>query len=46
MVTIGALLFFSMALVACSDEGSAEKAGKEVDEAFDSAKEKVHDATK
>ncbi|OKY75359.1 MAG: hypothetical protein BM485_08820 [Desulfobulbaceae bacterium DB1] len=36
----------AMSLAACSEEGSAEKAGKEVDKAFDSAKEKVHDATK
>ncbi len=32
--------------VACEKEGTAEKAGKEVDRAFDSAKKKLDDATK
>ena len=32
--------------VACEKEGPAEKAGKEVDRAFDSAKQKLNDATK
>ena len=32
-------------LVACGEEGTAEKAGKEIDKAFDAAKEKVHEAT-
>jgi hypothetical protein len=46
MITVSALLFFTLAVAACSDEGTAEKAGKEVDKAFDSVKEKIHDATK
>ena len=32
--------------VACEKEGPAEKAGKEVDRAYDSAKQKLNDATK
>jgi len=32
--------------VACEREGTAEKAGKEVDRAFDSAKQKLDEATK
>ena len=32
--------------VACEKEGPAEKAGKEVDRAFDSAKKKLNDVTK
>jgi len=47
MVMIGALVSLTMALVACSgEEGTAEKAGKDIDKAFDSAKEKIHEATK
>ncbi len=46
IVIIGALISLTMALVACSEEGTAEKAGKEIDKTFDSAKEKVHEATK
>ncbi|MBU0909995.1 MAG: hypothetical protein KKC76_00755 [Proteobacteria bacterium] len=46
MVVIGALISLTMALVACSEEGTAEKAGKEVDKTFNSVKEKVHEATK
>jgi hypothetical protein len=32
--------------VACEKEGTAEKAGKEVDKAYDSAKQKLNEATK
>jgi len=32
--------------VACEKEGTAEKAGKSVDKAFDSAKQKLNEATK
>ena len=32
--------------VACEKEGTAEKAGKEVDRALDSAKQKLDEATK
>lgn len=46
MAVIGALVSMTMALVACSEEGTAEKAGKKIDKAFDSAKEKIHEVTK
>jgi len=53
MIMIGALVSLTMALVACGEEGTAEKAGKEIDKtgkeinkAFDSVKEKIHEATK
>lgn len=44
------LSFFLAALTAgmitgCEQEGSAEKAGKQIDQAFDTVKEKVHEAT-
>ena len=32
--------------VACEKEGTAEKAGKEVDKAFDNAKQKLNESTK
>jgi hypothetical protein len=35
-----------LSLVACNNEGGAEKVGKKIDKTFDSAKDKVHDATK
>lgn len=38
------LLIFSA--VACEKEGSAEKAGKQVDQALDDAKKKFEEATK
>lgn len=40
------LLFLALSTVACEKEGDAEKAGKEIDKAFNAAKEKIHDATK
>lgn len=40
------VLFFTLALVACEQEGSAEKAGKKLDDTLNTAKEKIHDATK
>lgn len=46
MVICGAIASLMMAMVACSEEGTAEKAGKEVDKAVDTMKEKVHEATK
>lgn len=46
IVMIGALVCVTLALVACGEQGSAEKAGKEIDKAVDSVKEKVHEATK
>ena len=38
------LMIFTTA--ACEKEGSAEKAGKEIDKAMDSAKKKLDEATK
>jgi len=38
--------FLMATAVACQKEGTAEKAGKAVDKAFDSAKQKVDEATK
>ena len=39
------IAFFAVGLTACEKEGPAEKAGKKIDQAFDAAKEKVHEAT-
>ena len=42
-------VFFSclmLTIVACEKEGTAEKAGKSVDRAFDSAKQKLDEVTK
>lgn len=46
-----AVLFFSLlilavATAACEKEGGAERAGKQIDKALDSAKDKIHEATK
>jgi hypothetical protein len=41
-----ALSFMVFATAACEKEGSAEKAGKEIDRAMDSAKKKLDEATK
>ena len=35
-----------LATVACEKEGTAEKAGKEIDRALDSAKKKLDETTK
>jgi hypothetical protein len=35
-----------LTVVACEKEGTAEKAGKEIDRAFDSAKQKLNESTK
>ena len=37
--------FFAFAFTACEKEGPAEKAGKTVDQALDSAKEKAEEVT-
>jgi hypothetical protein len=41
-----ALFFLCAAATGCEQEGATEKAGKEVDKAFNSAKDKIHEATK
>jgi hypothetical protein len=39
--------FFACGFVGCQkEEGTAEKAGKKIDQAIDTAKEKVQEATK
>ena len=37
--------FVLTAAVACEKEGTAEKAGKKIDQTFDSAKQKLNEAT-
>ncbi|HEU18390.1 MAG TPA: transport-associated protein [Deltaproteobacteria bacterium] len=46
MLLFLSLLIFSFLTVACEKEGGAEKAGKKIDKAIESVKEKVDDATK
>ena len=41
-----AAFWLCLGVIACEKEGSAEKAGKEIDKAFSTVKEKVHEATK
>jgi hypothetical protein len=41
-----AITFMIFATAACEKEGSAEKAGKEIDRAMENAKKKLDDATK
>jgi hypothetical protein len=41
-----AITFMIFATAACEKEGSAEKAGKEIDQAMENAKKKLDDATK
>ena len=47
MLCIGlAIIFMVIATVACEKEGTAEKAGKEIDRAMESAKKKLDETTK
>ena len=46
MLVLMALALFITLQTGCEKEGTAEKAGKEVDKAFSTAKEKINDATK
>ena len=41
-----AIAFYAFGIAGCKKEGTAEKAGKEFDQAMDSAKEKLQEATK
>ena len=41
-----ALTFLVFSTAACEKEGSAEKAGKDIDRALDNAKKKYDEATK
>ena len=45
-VLLFSLVIFALSMVACGNEGGAEKAGKKIDKAFQTAKEKIDDATK
>jgi hypothetical protein len=45
ILIICSIAFFSFGFIGCNNEGPAEKAGKNIDQAFDSAKEKVEEAT-
>lgn len=45
-VLLFSVLILALSSVACEKEGGAEKAGKEIDKALDTAKDKIHDATK
>lgn len=45
LVLIALALFIALQ-TGCEKEGTAEKAGKEVDKAFSTAKEKINEATK
>jgi hypothetical protein len=38
--------FLASGFVSCKKEGTAEKAGKQIDQAIDSAKKQVEEATK
>ena len=46
----GTILFILVMLafvqIGCKKEGPVEKTGKEIDKAFDTAKDKINDATK
>jgi len=44
--TLCIIAFFTFAFVGCKKEGPAEKAGKKLDQALDSAKKKAEEATK
>ncbi len=46
MFILCAIAFIAFGITGCKQEGTAEKAGKEVDQALESAKEKLEEATK
>ena len=46
LLVLLALIFFGLSTAACEKEGGAKKAGKKIDNAFESAKEKIDEATK
>jgi hypothetical protein len=45
-VLLFSLVFFTLSMVACEKEGSTEKAGKKIDKAVETVKDKIDDATK
>jgi len=40
------LIFFALFISACAQEGTAQKIGKKIDNVFNTAKNKIHQATK
>ena len=46
MFVLCAIACFAFGIAGCGEKGTAEKAGKEVDKAADSAKEKFEEVTK
>ncbi len=46
MFVLCAIACFAFGVAGCGEEGTAEKAGKEVDQALESTKEKLEEATK
>jgi hypothetical protein len=46
MVVLVAVACFAFGIAGCGEKGTAEKAGKKVDKAAESAKDAIHDATK
>ena len=43
---LAAIACFAFGIAGCGEKGSAEKAGKKLDKAAESAKDAIHDATK
>jgi len=46
IIILFVLVMIAFVQIGCEKEGTAEKAGKEVDKAFNTAKDKINDATK
>ena len=46
MVLLVLMVIVALSTVACEKEGDAEKAGKKIDEVFNTAKDKIKDVTK
>ncbi len=46
MFVLCAIAFIAFGITGCKQEGTAEKAGQEVDKAIDSSKEKLEEVTK
>jgi hypothetical protein len=46
LLVLSLIGFFACGFVGCKKEGTAEKAGKKIDQAIDSAKKQVEEATK
>ena len=46
IIILFVLVMIAFVQIGCEKEGTAEKAGKEVDKAFNTAKDTINDATK